>query len=157
MHTTRATNPDFLALEPVLCERIRAALPDPAVHVFAAPDLAGVVERAQHVPAVHVLYQGYRIVDAATPAYIALAQDWVTVIAVRNARDNFAGAPARADAGALASAVIAALNHWRPPLSGAKPLRITDTVPAGFNAGYFYLPIGWTAEFKLRSDACASN
>lgn len=148
--------PDFLALEPLIVERIRSHL-DPSVFVFAAPDLDGVVERSQHVPAVHVLYQGYRINDAKTAAFVSVTQEWVTVVAVRNARDARAGQPARAEAGELAWRVIAALQQWTPPLPGAKPLRMADTLAAGFNAGYFYLPIGWTADITMRTAACSSK
>lgn len=148
------TPDNFLFLEPLIKTALRDAL-DPRVHVLSAAELDGVAEATQPTPAVHVLYRGYRVTDARMASHAGIEQTWLTVVACRHAGDIVGGADARALVGPLAASVIAALHYTRWP--HAKPLRLAQAPPAGFSAGHFYLPIGWTAEINLRSDTCGSN
>ncbi|MCK9988677.1 MAG: hypothetical protein AzoDbin1_05149 [Azoarcus sp.] len=142
---------DFLALEPLLVARLRAALP-PEVSVLTATDLATVAEGTQPVPAVHVLYRGYvpaRPGEAAA-TWESLDQYWLTVVAVSNASNVIAGDAARAAAGPLMGAVIAALGGYVPDLPGFKSLRLTDAPEAGYRSGFGYFPLGWRVATKVR-------
>jgi len=103
---------NFLALEPLIVARLKSALPAD-VHVLSAADLAGIAESAQPTPAVHVLYRGYRVRDADVPAFAAIEQTWLTVIAARNLTDLASGSDARQAAGPLAADVIDALYQHR--------------------------------------------
>jgi hypothetical protein len=148
------TPDNFLFLEPLIKTALREAL-DPRVHVLSAAELEGVAEATQPTPAVHVLYRGYRVGESRMASHVNIEQTWLTVVACRQVRDVVGGADARALAGPLAAAVIDALHYTRFP--NAKPLRLAQAPAAGFSAGHFYLPIGWTAEINLRSDTCGSN
>lgn len=142
---------NFMALEQQFIARLREVLPA-NVHVLSAADLAGVAEEVQLTPAVHVLYRSYRPGDIESDAFAGVEQDWLTVVAVRHLADPAIGAQARQEAGPLAGAVIAALHRHR--FEGYKPLRLGAAPASGFSKGHFYLPIGWRAAFKVRSDQC---
>lgn len=152
-------SPDnFLAAEPLIIARLRAALPAD-VHVLAAADVAAVSAEQQPTPAVHVLYSGYEATDASTGAFATIEQSWLTVVVTRNVADIESGFHARQAAGPLAAQVIAALHRHRlrsaegRPM-GARPLQI-DTPPSpGFADGRFYLPLAWRCPVNFVSDAC---
>ena len=57
---------NFLAPEPFIVDRLKDALADlrPQVHVLTASDLALVKEESQPTPAVHVIWNGFRVADA---------------------------------------------------------------------------------------------
>lgn len=139
-------------------DEIKAALRehlDPAVYVLSAADLAGVAESDQPTPAVHVLYRDYRVTDSAVGSHAGIEQQWLTVVVTRHLGDLTGGSAARGAAGLLARTVIDCLHGRRFP--GAKPLRLAPAPAAGFSAGHFYLPLGWTAGLNLRSSTCESN
>lgn len=142
---------DFLALEPLIVARLRAALPA-HVHVLAARDLAGLTEGTQPTPAVHVLYRGYRPGRATAAMWEELDQIWLTVVAVRNASTLGTAEALRADAGPLMGAVIGALGAWVPELPGCKSLHLDAAPEAGFRAGFGYFPIGWRVGMRVRAE-----
>lgn len=144
---------NFLALEPVLVARLVEQLADlvPKVHVLAAADLAGVTETTQLTPAVHVVYQGYRVVESKPDGRAArIEQTWLATVASRNMATLRTGSAARADAGLIAQRVCQALMAFKPPVA-SKPLRLTEGPGAGFNAGFQYLPLAFVAELVLGS------
>lgn len=142
---------DFLGLGPLLVDRLAADLP-PQVRAATMHDLASVASGQQAVPAVFVAYDGYRVVDASLEARLAIEQSWLTVVTVRNVRDASVGDHARLEAGAIAARVIESLHRARFP--GMKPLRFASAPRPGFSAGYYYLPLAWTAPLTLRSETC---
>lgn len=148
------TPDNFLFLEPLIKSALRAAL-DPRVHVLSAAELDNVAEATQPTPAVHVLYRDYRVTESRMASHASIEQYWLTVVVCRHVGDIVGGADVRALAGPLVARVIDALHHTR--FQNAKPLRLAQAPPAGFSAGHFYLPIGWTADINLRSDTCGSN
>lgn len=138
----------MLHLEPTIVERLKAVLPK-AVRVMSAADLAGVQQATQLAPAVHVMYQGYRVKKTEANDLVSLVeQTWLTVIVVRNARDQKAGADARIDAGPIALAVHQALAGWLPE-GACSNLRLADAPNAGFDAGLFYMPLAWKTTVQL--------
>lgn len=142
---------NFLALEPLLIARLEAQLADlaPKVHVLAATDLAGVTEATQVTPAVHVLYQGYRVTESRSDgSAVRIEQTWLTVVSVRNMKNLRTGTEARADAGLIARRTTQALMGYQPE-PGSKPLRLAEGPGAGFNAGFQYLPLAFVAELVL--------
>lgn len=146
---------NFLALEPELVERLRTRLAGltPPVHVLTAADLDGVTEEKQLVPAVHVVYQAYRVAESRDDGLAArVDQTWLAVVTTRNARGLKSGAAARSEAGPLARKVAAALMGWRPP-SASKPLRLVDGPGAGLSAGFAYLPLAFKAETLIKAVA----
>ena len=133
---------DYLAAEPLIVARLRdqvAGVP----HVLTAADLAGVEARAQHTPALHVIYDGDEPAGEAGQSDAGDVQitwqRWLVVLAVRSARDTLGGAGARALAGPLLVAVIQALAGWRPSADHSPMLRASAPRPV-FDAGFAYYP-----------------
>lgn len=144
------TPTNLLFLEPLLKATLRAAL-DARVHVLSAAELSGVAEAAQPTPAVHVLYRGFRV-RASGISTMEIEQSWLTVVAVRNARDPITAEGARIDAGPLAMDVIGALLGREYDDCG--PLAPFDPPAPGFSAGHLYLPLGWKAPITIERSVC---
>ncbi len=133
----------LLALETPLVERLKATLPA-AVQVLTAADLANVAEGSQPTPAVHVVYDGYRVRDDG--ALLVIEETWATVIAVRNARAGREGRGARQDAAGLVAQVLPALHRFQ--VAGYRPLRLVNPqARPGYSAGYAYVPLYWGTTF----------
>jgi hypothetical protein len=152
------TPANFLGAEPLIIERLKAVLP-PEVHVLSAADLADVAAEQQPTPAVHVVYGGYRAEDSRTGATTVVVQSWITVIVTRNVADIEQGFHARQAAGPLAGQVMDALYRHRllraPNVPfGSGPLRLAAAPAPGFDAGHFYLPLGWECSINVLTDAC---
>lgn len=141
-----ATN-NFLAMEGELIARLKQAVAGrkPAVHVLTAAELAQVEESRQPTPALHLTWQGFRVLESrADGAAAALEHTWLLVASVRNVRDIKCGSPARAEAGALIALGGPALMGFKPSLA-ASPIRLASGSPAaGFASGYMYLPLALT-------------
>ena len=137
---------NFLALEPHLVERVKAAVAGmvPAVHVLTSSELADVKEQGQHTPAVHVIYAGYRVAEAVGTKW-RLVHKWLAVAAVRNVANVKTGEAARRDAGVLATKVAMALAG--APIPGAtKPLEMVTPPAPRYASGFQYLPSAFEAE-----------
>lgn len=144
---------NLLALEPELMARLRTALADhaPAVHVLSADDLAGVKEEQQLVPAVHLVYQGYRVVEDRSDGKAArIAQTWLAVVVTRNVANLKSADAARKQAGTLAGQVTKELMGFKAA-SASGPLKLVSGPGAGFNKGFGYLPLAFVAELVLSS------
>ncbi|MGQ0708701.1 MAG: phage tail terminator protein [Rhodoferax sp.] len=142
----------FLALEQVLIARLSERLADvaPRVHVLGAVDLAGVSESSQPTPAVHVIYQGYRVVEIKPDGNCArVEQTWLATVATNNKAALRTGSAARADAGVIAQRVCQALMGFKPVGALSKPLRLAEGPGAGFSSGYQYLPLAFVAELLV--------
>jgi hypothetical protein len=139
---------NFLEPEPHIVARLQEALADlqPAVHILTAAQLAGVKENAQHTPAVHVVWGGFRVLESRSDGKLArLDHTWLVVAAVRNVQGTRSGAASRAEAGQLAARAGAALMGFRPP-NVAGPMRLAPAPAAGYSAGFMYLPLAFQVE-----------
>ena len=144
---------DFLEPEAHIVARLQQALAglQPAVHVLTAAQLAGVKEAQQHTPAVHVIWSGFRVLEARSDGRLArLDHTWLVVSAVRNVQGTRSGAAARAEAGDLVARAGAALMGFRPP-NVAGPMRLTSAPPAHFSAGFMYLPLAFQVESVFKA------
>lgn len=138
MSTAQSNN--FMALEPQLVQRIQAAVAGqkPAVHVLTSADLADVREETQLVPAVHVIYGGYRVVEAQGAKW-RLVHKWLIVAAVRNVAQGQSGSAARRDAGLLSATATAAVAGVGFDGSTKASVLVTPP-PARYTKGFQYLP-----------------
>jgi len=142
---------NLLALEPELMERLRTELTGitPAVHVLSADDLAGVKEEQQLVPAVHVVYQNYRVTETRHDGKAArIKQTWLAVVVTRNVANLKSADAARKQAGLLAGQVTKALMGFKAA-SASGPLKLASGPGAGFNKGFGYLPLAFEVELAL--------
>lgn len=141
----------LFVLEPHLVRRLKERLQHlrPSVHVLAATDLAGMNEAGQPVPAVHLVYQGYRVLEVRTDKRKArIEQTWLAVAAVQNVKGLQTGSAARADAGLLGAEVLLAFAGWQPP-GAASALALSNAPAARFSGGYQYLPQAFTVELVV--------
>ena len=149
-----ATN-DFLAAEPHIVARLKAALAGlkPAVHVLTVSELSAIKEDLQPVPAVHVVWNGFAVLESRLDGRQArLDHTWLIVTAVRNVRGLQSGAAARADAGPLMARAGAALMGFRPP-GVAGPMRMVSAPAAGQSPGFMYLPLAFKVETHFKATA----
>jgi hypothetical protein len=134
---------NYLSAEQAIISRLKTTFPDFSQRVFAAVDLAGVTEAAQVTPAIHVLYNGDKVVDgggrSSTGEVQCIDQMWYVVLAVRNVRNQISGQATREEVGVLAGKVLKCLQGWSPTKDHG-PLKRTTGVPPGYNDGYFYMP-----------------
>lgn len=140
----------LLALEPLIAARLRELIDRPEVKILTLADLASLQESAQPVPAVHLVYDGHTV--NINEMHTEIVERYLTVIAVRNVRDQKGGADARAAAAPLLNAVFAALNGWVP--AGHKPLRAATPPRPGYKAGFGYHPLAWEARLKRIPHPC---
>lgn len=141
-------NGNFLALEPELVARLKEKLAGqvPPVHVLTSSDLADVAEEKQLTPAVHVMYQGYRVGEGRYDGKACpVMQSWLAVVVTRGTRNLASGADARQQAGALARVVLEALMGFKPACA-AKPLMLANAPQAAYSGGHQYLPLGFEVE-----------
>lgn len=145
--------PAFLDLEPLLVAHLREQLADrPNVHILTAADLAKIDEKAQHTPAVHIVFNGLSVADE--DFQVEVVEHWLTVVAVRNVGDTVAGQRARAEASPLMKAVWDALYGWRPDGTQIKALRPVTPPTPGYSIGFGYYPLAWSARHAKVSTPC---
>lgn len=142
----------LFAMEPLLLARLKDKLAglSPLPKVLTAADLDGVSENQQFTPAVHLVYQGYRVVESprADGTAARVEQDWLVIVATRSQKALRAGDAARSEAGVLARRVCAALMGFKPTPT-SKPLKLANGPNAGYSSGFQYLPLAFTAEIIL--------
>ena len=153
--TTTTPHPNnFLEPEPHIVARLKEALAGlkPAVHVLTARDLSQVKEENQPTPAIHVVWNGFKVLEArADGAAARLDHTWLVVAAVRNVRTLKSGEDARTAAGELAARAGAALMGYRPP-NVAGPMRLAPAPGSGISpAGFMYLPLAFLVESVFKS------
>lgn len=145
----------MLGAEPLIVARIKERLVtvEPRLHVFTAPDLAGVTEEQQFTPAVHVVYGGHRISQEQNNGQtVEIEQTWHTVVVVRNVRAPRSGRDTRAEAGVIMDALFRALAGWKPALQNVRAMRPANTVQAGYSRGFGYYPLSWTLRMHMRGE-----
>lgn len=139
---------NFLAPEPHIVARLKGALAglQPAVHVLTKADLDGVKESAQLVPAVHVVYGTFRVLEASARGDRArLEHTWLCVAVVRNVAGASNGAAARQEAGELVARAGAALMGLALP-NTVGPMRLGPSPQGGASNGFMYLPLAFKVE-----------
>lgn len=141
---------DFMAIEPRLVELVKAAVADmsPAVHVLTTSDIQDVAEKAQHTPAVHLVYGGPKVVEDQRIA-LRLEHTWYVVAAVRNVAAAKAGQAARRDAGRLVARVMGALLGASVPGATGVLKFVTPPKPR-YVAGFQYIPSAVVVETVFR-------
>ncbi len=133
---------DYLAAEPLIIQRLQSQIANMAV--LSAADLADVVEAQQTTPAIHVLYDGDRLVDAQGRGQAqAVAQRWMIVIAVRNARDQGKGGKARGTAGPHLDAALKTLSGYELSTGHGALKRVPAPRPVYSKGGFAYFPLAF--------------
>lgn len=134
----------FLALEPAIVARLEEAMPE-GVQVLTAVDMQSTI-----APSVQVIYDGYAV-GQRTGAVVALRQQWLTVVTVRNTKTVRAGVGMRDEAGPLIDQVIEAMHRLR--VEGYMPLTLENAPPPLYAGGFAYFPLAWSTTLNLRHGA----
>lgn len=142
---------DYLFLEPLLVERVRAEVPGLA-RVGGVPDLAAVADRQQASPAVYLIYLGDEL--AAGPQaqggqgrVQTVKQLWAAVLALYCADASGEGEGARREAGPLLGQLLQALTGWTPRADVTPLTRRQGPAEMAYADGYFYYPLVFQASF----------
>lgn len=147
----------FLALEALIVERLQARLPN--MRVLSGDDLAGIEEAGQPVPAVHVVYDGYRVTQTNAQGRNAMTeQRWLAVVVVKHeGAAAKASAESKTRAAPYVDAVLKALMGWRPsakPGAPGTPGLALDTPPKPVRRHpFYYFPLAFTADVPVSGDS----
>lgn len=139
---------NHLALEPLLIERLKSAVPE-FREVIGMADMAGIHEASQNAPLAQVLYRGDTLPSgnsAGQGSTQMVVQTWWVVVVVFSARNTLSGAGVREDAGTLISSVLEALSGW-PPGQVFMPMQRVNAPSPEFNAGFGYFPLAFETRF----------
>lgn len=142
---------DYLFLEPLLVERIRAEVPGLAA-VSGLPDLSTLDDQSQVSPSVYVIYLGDQVGTGAQAqggarAIQTVAQHWAAVLTVYYADAQGDGEGARRLAGPLLGRLLKALTGWKPSADVDALARSSQVAQVSYRNGYFYFPLVFTARF----------
>lgn len=102
----------------------------------------------RNVPrALIVIPSGLRV-DEQTRRQVAIAEEFVVVVAVRNASTQTTGEASQEDAGPLLSLVVSALLGWEPDEPYA-PVSMTTSPSPDHEGGYGYYPLAFETIYIL--------
>lgn len=105
----------FLESAPLLVSRLKERCPSAQGNVFSTAELAGVQEKAQITPALHVVLHSYAPEnddDGPTNTWVEV---YLVVAAVKHAGQRAGAAPVLNESAALLRESLAALAGWQCP------------------------------------------
>lgn len=142
---------DYLFLEPLLIERIKAQVSGLA-EVVAVPDLVSLEEDSQSSPSVYLVYLGDEIGSGAAHQgglrkIQAVTQNWAAVLHVYYADATGRGEGARLEAGPLLGQLLTALTGWIPDGCSTPLARTPKQAPVTYSNGHFYYPLVFATSF----------
>ncbi len=135
---------------PLIEARLREICLTAGDNVFQTESLAGVNERSQTTPALHLVMHSYRPlrnVDGATSNWRTV---WLVIVVVKHARQGV-GARSVAEvspASQLIKEVVSALDGWRCPGALGRMRAIDPPAPL-ITAGFGYFPLAFEVEGVL--------
>jgi hypothetical protein len=142
---------NFFEVRAAIVDMLKGALPA-GTHVLTADELDGIGEASQPVPAVHVIYSGFRVVETPPSGKSAVIdQDWLVVAVIKHAGDR---AKAAREAGErvepLVNGVLGALMGWRHAATGMRPLALTTPPEPQQRWPFYYFPLTFSARVALQ-------
>lgn len=139
----------MLSPEPALAARLAEI--DGLKGVYGLPELAPEA-MGKLAPCAYLIFDGYAIEEHSGDRRQARVRSrWLVVLAVKHAGRAGDGAPARAAATPLVSAVIGKLLGWR----GAgmlRPLELAPAPRAEFHAGTLFFPLAFTCAHNVSGE-----
>lgn len=128
-----------------IVSRLKARCASAGDNVFSTADLAGVKERSQVTPALHVVLHSYRpLSDDSGPAS-RWSEIYLVVIVVKHARQVSGTDAIRNAAAPLVAEVLAALDGWRCPGCIGTVRAIDPPNPLSTDS-FGYFPLAFAAE-----------
>lgn len=136
---------DLLASGPHIEARLRAKCRTAGDNVFTTASLAGVKEKSQVTPALHLVLHSYQPLSNDGSGNSRWRLIWLVIAVVRNARQNAGAAPIQGEAGDLLAESIGALDGWRCP-DTSKNMEAIDPPPTLIADGFGYFPLAFAVE-----------
>lgn len=133
----------LLEAGPLLEARIRLLCKSAGDNVFTSADLAGVRERAQVTPALHLVMHSYKPLSDDTGSSSRWQETWLVVAVVKNVRQNAGAGAVRDDAVALLAETMAALDGWKCPGAVGLVRAIAPPQPL-ITDGFGYFPLAFS-------------
>lgn len=130
----------LLAIESEIIARLTAQLPA-GTHVLTSASARDIESNRLLSPAAYVIYAGGSVPETDGYERLMIEQRWLVVCCARNVADA-TGSGARADAGTLADAVLAALQAWQPA-SADSALLLIDLPDPGLSSGFQLIPLAF--------------
>lgn len=127
---------------PLLEARLKALCPAAGDNIFATADLAGVREKAQVTPALHLVLHSYKPLSDDEGSSSRWQETWLAIAVVRNARQNVGAQAVRDEAPALLAEAMAALDGWHCP-GTVGLVRAIAPPPPLITDGFGYFPLAF--------------
>ncbi len=156
-----STNLSPIEVEALIVARLRAQLmgtPEAPLDekivkfVYDTREYGAVEEESQLVPAVAVIYNGYRAgEEVGHGAVQQVGIEFLVVVLTRSSKQTLRASGAKAAASEIFDAVMKALTGWKPA-RGLQPLKLGDAPGAAYSdAGFTYLPIAFNTRITYTS------
>lgn len=142
----------FFSLEALLIDRIKSKVPS-ARQVLSLSDFAEIKEGVpKQLPAVLVLFSGYRVADQRAGA-AKIEQLWAVVAIAKAVRQTAGKAKeAREDVGGLVDEILSGLLGWRPSLEhSAMALEKAGFTP-DVDSGTIFIPVGFSTSLVVKGE-----
>ncbi|MBW7901260.1 MAG: hypothetical protein H3C26_07275 [Rhodocyclaceae bacterium] len=133
-----------------LIERAREACPAARGNVFSTDDLAGVAEKTQVAPALHVVLYGYQPAEDDGDGTVRWDEVWLVVAVVKHAARRDRPLAQQKEAVPLVAEVLAAFSGWRLPAESGVHCRL-KVVPGPrphFSETHAYFPVALRTQPK---------
>lgn len=130
---------------PAIEARLKAKCPTAGDNVFSAESLAGVKEKTQVTPALHVVLHSYQPLSDDEGSSSRWREIWLVVAVVKNARQNIGTQGVRQAAAALLAEAMAALDGWRCPGTIGLVRAIAPPAPL-ITDGFGYFPLAFEVQ-----------
>lgn len=132
---------------PLLEARLRAICTTAGDNIFQTEDLAGVKERSQVTPAVHLVLHSYEPAGDDNGDSTLWRAVWIVVVAVKHQRQGVGARAVResSPASTLLQEVIGALDGWYCPGTVGRVRAIKPPAPL-ITDGFGYFPLAFAVE-----------
>jgi len=134
---------DYFAVEPILVEKIKTAMPD-LVDVNTPFTIEAMLEASNNAPSVSVIYFDDRIGDSASNGSSATVfQQWLVVLCIRDAGAQLQNTNSlRKEADPFIRNLLDTLQGFNPQVAGYRMFkRANSPVRIGSSPGFAYFPL----------------
>ena len=138
------SEPDYLAAGETLKTLLSPLKAKGLREVFLATDLAQVADLGQYHPAIHIVYQGERPLEASQSGRVSSAEQIWLVLLVHRATPN------QASAGIWLWRILQAVAGR--PFASSVFSRAPSTARPSYKGGVAYLPLAFTVTVKFKGE-----
>jgi len=135
----------LLEAGPLIEARLSAQCPTAGDSVFTTETLAGVKEKGQVTPALHVVLHSYRPLSDDDGSRSRWQEVWLVVAVVKQVRQNVGALAVRSAAAGLLAEAVAALDGWRCPGTLGLVRAIDPPAPL-ITDGFGYFPLAFAVQ-----------